>query len=223
MTRPPPPLPLEVRNPAAWEALHQQPRHRLRHPSEHVVRFLSSLGWPSYGAALDIGCGSGRHTELLDNGGWGTFAVDASQEACAATRLRVPGAVVERASAQDLPFRAGAFAVALAFGVFYYGTLEDGERAVAELHRVLRPGGKALVCARSARDWRAAQDAEGYIVQRAVHAPGEPEDGMTMHFLTGADIDYVYRAFSDVTYELTETTTRGRTRCDSDWLISVTK
>lgn len=201
-----------------WDALHQQARHRLEYPSEHVVRFLAGVELDPEDRrtplALDIGCGSGRHTRLLSDFGYETHSCDVSAQAVTATKRLAYARSVKRAPMTTLPFADEKFDVAVAFGVFYYGLLADHAQAVMEMHRVLRPGGQGFVCVRTSNDWRATTpDA----------LKGEPEEGMLMHFLHEEDIAPLYAAFSEVAYELTETTTAARERTSSDWLISVTK
>jgi SAM-dependent methyltransferase len=55
---------------------------------------------------------------------------------------RYPGAMVLRAPAEDLPFEDASFDVAVSTLVLC--TVDDQPRALRELHRVLRPGGKLL-------------------------------------------------------------------------------
>ncbi len=198
---------------ALWDNLHTQPRHQTRYPSEHAVRFLAHVDPPNR-RALDIGSGSGRHTRLLSRYRYEVDACDSSIEAVRNTADEVWWATVRQASMTVLPYATDTFGVAIAFGVFYYGTTIDHELAVAELHRVLAPGGQALVVHRTTRDSRAQHG-------NPLHLPDHPEDGMTMNFLTSTDIDRIYAPFTTLEYGFTETTHRGW--CDSDWLIGVTK
>jgi SAM-dependent methyltransferase len=135
--------------------------------------------------------------------GFSTVAVDSSASAIAASLPRRHA----RSSVRE-----GLFDIALAYGVFYYGTRDDMQAAVNEMHRVLRPGGHGFVKTRTIHDWRAAGIPEG-----------EPEHGMEMTFLAKDDIPRVYAAFSTVTFETTATSFHQRERWDSDWLIQVTK
>lgn len=210
----------------AWDTLHQQARHRLEYPSEHVVRFLAGLDFGCDGGpkpkALDIGCGSGRHAILMDAFGFDTFACDASPDAVRATRTRWDPSRrrVKQAAMTLLPYSDEQFDVALAYAVFYYGTRAEHELAVAEMWRVLKPGGSGLIVTRSDRDWRKLHTGKDGVFRCA----GQPEYGMRMTFQAEADIPLAYfDLFSDVRWERSETTTAGRVQVNSDLLIQVTR
>ncbi len=184
-----------------WAALHTETRHRLVYPSEHVVRFLSKHRGSLPLSLLDIGAGSGRHVRLAWEMGFAARGVD----------LVPTSPEIKQGSMTELPFRDGVFDLALAYGVFYYGTRADHEKAIGEMWRVLKPGGHGFVCVRSYYDWRA----DGSIQE------GEPEYGMEISFVDWNEIEGLYQQFTEVSYESTETTDKGR--LNSDWLITVTK
>jgi SAM-dependent methyltransferase len=73
---------------------------------------------------------------------------DASAAMCEELR-RVPGAVVRRADAADLPFAGESFDLVIANHMLYH--LDDPSAALAEFARVLRPGG-SLVAAVNGRE-----------------------------------------------------------------------
>ncbi|MCD1286119.1 class I SAM-dependent methyltransferase [Brevibacterium sp. GP-SGM9] len=94
---------------------------------------------------LDVGCGSGALSEALRERGASVTGIDASAGMLALARLRL-GEDIElyRVDLNDpLPFDDGMFDDAIASLVLHY--LEDWEPALAELRRVLRPGGRLLV------------------------------------------------------------------------------
>jgi len=96
---------------------------------------------------LDLGCGTGNAALLAARAGSEVVAVDPAARllAVAAARLREEGLHAEflQASAERLPFPDGSFDVVLS--VFAVIFADDAERAAAEIVRVLRPGGRAMV------------------------------------------------------------------------------
>jgi SAM-dependent methyltransferase len=95
---------------------------------------------------LDVGCGPGALTEeLVDRlGPESVSAVDPSEPFVAAARERQPEVDVRRASAEQLPFRDGAFDAALAQLVVHF--MSDPAAGVAEMKRVTREGGMVAAC-----------------------------------------------------------------------------
>ncbi|WP_433086661.1 class I SAM-dependent methyltransferase [Dactylosporangium sp. CA-052675] len=88
---------------------------------------------------LDIACGAGLALELAALRGAGCAGIDASPRLVAVARDRSPQADIRVGDMTDLPWPDGSFDVATSFrGI--WGTTEA---AVAELYRVLRPGGRA--------------------------------------------------------------------------------
>jgi SAM-dependent methyltransferase len=91
---------------------------------------------------LDAGCGTGRNLEEFAV--WARpSGVDLSEEALRFCRRR--GVPAARGRVQALPFPQDAFDAVTSFDVLYHRWIEDDAAAVAELVRVLRPGGVLLV------------------------------------------------------------------------------
>jgi SAM-dependent methyltransferase len=94
---------------------------------------------------LDAGCGAGllsllaslRHAEVT--------ALDASPALLAIARRRVPDAEIREGDLEALPFDDGTFDAVIAVNSVFYAA--DLERAVRELARVARPGGRVVVTA----------------------------------------------------------------------------
>jgi SAM-dependent methyltransferase len=93
---------------------------------------------------LEIGCGTGVHTKLLAEAGAHVAAVDLTPTAVELTtrRLELAGlsADVREADAESLPFESASFDFAWSWGVIHHSS--DTNRVIAEIARVLRPGGR---------------------------------------------------------------------------------
>lgn len=94
---------------------------------------------------VDVGCGNGRYlAELGRRGHRGrVVGIDLSAGMLEAARQAAPLAQLAVADACLLPIRTGAATLALAMHMLYH--VPDAARAVAELERVLAPGGRMVV------------------------------------------------------------------------------
>jgi SAM-dependent methyltransferase len=92
---------------------------------------------------LDIGCGEGQVARLACRGGAATVVgVDPTSAQVIEARRRGGGPVYARSGAGKLPFRDGAFDAVVACLVFEH--IVDVDEALAEVGRVLAPGGRFL-------------------------------------------------------------------------------
>jgi ubiquinone/menaquinone biosynthesis C-methylase UbiE len=90
------------------------------------------------GRVLDVGCGTGRNLPLFDRGAR-VIGLDPTRDSLLAARRRAPDVPLVQGDAQALPFRAGAFDTVVSGLVFC--SVPDPARGLAEVKRVLRPGG----------------------------------------------------------------------------------
>jgi SAM-dependent methyltransferase len=93
---------------------------------------------------LEIGCGTGVHARLLAAAGARLSAVDLTPTAVELTQRRLAlaslTADVREADAESLPFADASFDVVWSWGVIHHS--EHTDRVIAEIARVLRPGGR---------------------------------------------------------------------------------
>src|SRR5207244_7510793 len=106
-----------------------------------LARFESAVGVPLNGRKLlDVGCGTGGFSLLAAEAGADVWSVDESPEAVALTAARTAPERAMVATAESLPFEDASFDL-----IYCYSTLEhlaDAGRAVGEMVRLLRPGGR---------------------------------------------------------------------------------
>jgi SAM-dependent methyltransferase len=220
---------------ARWNSLFSTPGFPPIYPSEAVIRWCFRT-FPRARAAqvrlLDLGCGTGRHALFFAREGYDTAAVDYSDVAveALATACRREGLAVDGrvAPADELPFPANSFDGILAFGVLYYLPPAAMRRAIAELHRVLKPGGKAFVMIKSARDSRAvfARKAGGHryeIVPLQGKIAWPAEVGMTLTLLNRRTVRSYFACFEEIQIDRSTVTHGGGRFVDDEWLIHVGK
>lgn len=97
---------------------------------------------------LEVGTGTGRLAAALLARGARVHAVDFSPGSLEAASTRAPGASLALADARALPFPDASFDVALASEVIEH--VPETGRFLAELRRVLKPGGRAVLSTPSA-------------------------------------------------------------------------
>jgi SAM-dependent methyltransferase len=95
--------------------------------------------------ALDLGCGPGAAlaaaAKLLDQPH--LAGVDPTPGFVDQCRRRLPGADIRLGSAEEIPFEDGRFTVAWTIATFHHWV--DPDAGLAELSRVLAPGGRLLL------------------------------------------------------------------------------
>lgn len=151
--------------------------HRPEYPAELFVAMLEGLR-PRVDAgerpirAADVGCGTGISARGLRRAGAEVIAFDPSPAMVDRARRETEAAGVEgldfrRGAAEALPLEAGSLDLILCAQSFHWF---DAPRALAEFHRVLRPGGRLALLWNRRDDDDAISRAYDAIVRRAQDA-----------------------------------------------------
>lgn len=114
----------------------------------YIFRILDGYDWQGV-RVLEVGCGQGATLNYLPAFGASVFGLDMSR----ASILRARSGAIElghlerirllQSDAERLPFSASTFDAALSIGVLHHTV--DTIGAIREIHRLLKPGGKAIV------------------------------------------------------------------------------
>jgi ubiquinone/menaquinone biosynthesis C-methylase UbiE len=110
--------------------------------ADDVYDALAEYGVTAGMRVIDLGCGTGLAVAALAARACAVVGVDVSEPMLARARARVPAATFVRASAEELPFEAASFDAATSAQAFHWF---DQPRALAEIARVVRPGGVVAI------------------------------------------------------------------------------
>jgi SAM-dependent methyltransferase len=129
-------------------------RGRPEYPSSAVSLVVAALRLGPGVRLLDVGAGTGKLSRLVAASGATVLAADPADAMI--RRAAAPGVVPLRALAEALPFHDRALDAAAAASAFHWF---DGPRALRELHRALRPGGRLALL------WNVRDDAEPWVAR----------------------------------------------------------
>jgi len=108
---------------------------------EEQILPLAAAELAGFNRVLDVGCGDGQISRLAARMGSNTvIGIDPTWNQVAVAAERAGGPAFARAGAADLPFADGTFDAVVACLVFEH--IRDVDSAIAEVARVLRPGGR---------------------------------------------------------------------------------
>lgn len=181
-----------------WDDLFRKGEFASREPSWGVRRFAAFLRGRGAKRVLDIGCGAGRNLIFLAREGFEVHGLDSSKEALRICRERLAAeglrAALVEADMGAIPYPDGFFDAAIAIAALYHNTLEGIRRAIAEIHRVLREGGYALLEFKSKRSFRYGEGRE-IEPDTFIHTTGE-DAGIPHHYSDRGEIEGLLVDFS---------------------------
>lgn len=158
----------------------------------HLLRLVDFEGQRGR-RVLDVGCGAGVDLARFAAAGARATGVDLSPKAIALARQnlrhRAIGAALAVADGEALPFREGAFEYVFAHGVVQYTA--DPRQLVAEVRRVLAPGGTAFFQVYNRRSWLNA-------LSKLMKVELEHEDAPVLRKYTHGEFAQLLEGFADV-------------------------
>lgn len=213
-----------------WEEIFQQEEWG-KYPSEYVIRFVARTFYRARDRRsvrlLDLGCGPGACTWYMAREGFSVAGIDGS-----ATAVKRAG---DRLAAEHLTadLRVGDYTLLPWADAEFDGVVDNVtlccnpfaacKRAVAEVARVLKPGGVFLSSNFTDRSW-------GYGCGRQVEPGGFvdiTEGGLRGRgfalFMNRAQVDELYGGFAQRSVERLSWTTGGMTHETELWIVTCQK
>jgi SAM-dependent methyltransferase len=114
--------------------------------SRHPAHALLGVWLPRTqgSTVLELGCGPGKYVAMLHSLGFSVVGVDPiAFPSWDLLRREASVTLRDRVNAEALPFTDGSFDHAVCLGAVLY--FEDLKRAMAELRRVVKPGGRVII------------------------------------------------------------------------------
>jgi ubiquinone/menaquinone biosynthesis C-methylase UbiE len=175
-----------------------------------ATRFAAAIGDAGQGKLLDVACGPGVVTAALAPRAKSVVAFDATQEMLEKARARCAKANLtnvsfQQGNAEALPFGDGEFdGVVTRLAVHHFA---EPQRAFAEMFRVLRPGGTAVIV-----DIVSSEDPREEVLQNAIERLRDPSH---VRMLPASELD---RRIADAGFHALEQTTWDKDREFEEWM-----
>ena len=141
-----------------YSVLRQLPEW-LKKPVPFIVDSLPLFKEHGARIFLDLGCGVGRNSIYLGKEGFDVVGVDISRSALKKAKSwarieGVPSVALLRCSMTNLPFVRQTFHAVISVSVIHHAVKEDIEKAIEEIHKVLKDNGLFLANLLSVEDYR---------------------------------------------------------------------
>ena len=134
-----------------WDAVYGDRQdvgaRRIQERQRRILAYVDRLDLPAASRVLDLGCGAGRASVELLRRGFTLEGVDISQDMINLARKNAEQAGFtsefhfQVGDAEQLPFADGSFDLIVSIGMLGVGPVSWGRSVMAELHRILKPGG----------------------------------------------------------------------------------
>ncbi|PKL40617.1 MAG: hypothetical protein CVV44_03175 [Spirochaetae bacterium HGW-Spirochaetae-1] len=210
----------------SWQSHYTKDKSRLTYPDENLVRmlrrYLNTQDDPQSLAALDMGCGSGRHCRLLAELGTGiVMGMDVSDNALRLTEELGIEYLIHGDNRQ-IPLKNNSLDIVVAWGSLHYNYKEELSHMTQEIYRILKPGGRLFATLRSDRDTYLKR---GSHLGNNMWQTDLPDlQGTIVSFYSEDELKRHFTLFNELEYGISERSLMGDTgSIISHWIIHALK
>lgn len=208
-----------------WNELFKEERFQWQEPAKAVVAFAQELRQRGARRVLDLGFGAGRHVVYLAREGFEVYGTDISPRGLELTKIRLQKeglhADLQLSDMTVIPYPDGFLDAIISTYVIHHNILDNIRRCVAEMHRVLAPGGRALLIILSKRGHKYGK---GKRLEPDTFVPDSGDEaGVPHHFFDETSLRELFAEFTMVKLILDEwDEVEGEThRLHSHWIVTV--
>jgi SAM-dependent methyltransferase len=186
-----------------WNQIFTEHGRVFHDPHPDIPRIVSLFKEHDVKRVLDLGCGSGRHLVVLSKLGFEMFGFDASPKALAMSKEwldeeGLSAELITHLMQEPFPYDSEFFDAVLSFQVIHHNLMKDILATVAEIERILRPGGVIFISVPVLQegpvapylDWDLKQVEDGTYIPQA-----GPESGIPHHYFLVDEIREVFNTF----------------------------
>jgi SAM-dependent methyltransferase len=151
---------------AAWIALLERGHFNRTHLLDPVL--LRMAGDVAGCLIVDVGCGEGRFCRILSGHGAVTIGIEPTRDLITEATRRHPDGCYVEAGGESLPIASDSVDLVICYLVLI--DIDDYQSAIAEMARVLKPGGRILVanlnsfCTTTPQAWVRDEDGKSLFV-----------------------------------------------------------
>ncbi len=197
-----------------WNAIYKKKGYYRTKPYPPVINFLSKARDTSK-KILDLGCGSGRNLIYIGKKGFSVTGIENSNEAVILAtnwvkKEKLNNATIMRGDFKKINYASNSFDMVICIHAIYHGKLEDIEKSLYEIKRVMKKGGLLLITFLSIKDEKFGKGKK--VEKNSYQTNSTIEKGVVHHFSDKAEI---LRLFQD--YLLIKVVHRKETKKTGHW------
>jgi len=189
-----------------WNSILKRPEFSREKPHRAIVELVELFRRKGAKRILDLGCGAGRHLLYLSLLGFEVHGTDISKVGLSESRKRLRDAEIRaeliKCDMKALPYSDSLFDAVISVWVIYHNTLEGMQKAISEVHRVLKKNGLAFLTFQSKRSHKFGKgnktEKNTFILEESA------ERGIPHHFSDKSEVRALLKNFRVLSLNLGE-------------------